>query len=130
MANPHVLTSIDYDLPNKRFTCILTVAATETASSLFLGFKPKKVIMTQISGSPDATSKSMGLSIQTAAYATLYAAAGDVTYITSNGFTFLDGTEASPAQACTGSPASSGPGVTVGTGVTANSLVYFFEAWG
>lgn len=130
MANPHVLTNVQYDLPGKRFICTLTVAATETASSIFMGFKPKVVKMTQIAGSPDATSRSVGYDQMTAAYAVLVAAAGDLTIITSNGYTFLDGTEASPAQACTGSPGSSGPGVTIGTGVTANSLVYLFEAYG
>ena len=130
MANPHVLTNITYNLPRKHFACTLTGAATATSSSIFLGFKPKIIKMVQISGTPDATSRSYFCDGMTAGYSVKVAAAGDLTIATSNGFTLLDGTEASPAQAATGSPASSGPGVTVGTGAVANSIGYLFEAWG
>ena len=124
-----VLTNVKNDPIQGIMTATLTAASSEGASSIFCGFKPRLVRMTQTAGSPDATSRSMGVSTMTAAYAVLIAAAGDLTIPTSNGYTFLDGTEVAPATAMTGSPLSAGPGVTVGTGVIANSIEYFIELY-
>ena len=124
-----VLTSVKNDPVAGTFTAVLTAASSEGASSVFCGFTPRVIKMTQIGGSPDATAQSGYHESMTAAYAWLIGNTGAFTIPTSNGYTLLTGNEASPATAMTGSPGSSGPGFTVGTGVIANSLVYLLEAY-
>lgn len=124
-----VLTNVKNDVVNGIMTATVTAASSEGASSIFCGFKPRMVKMTQTAGTPDATSRSLGLSTMSAGYAVLVAAAGDLTIPTSNGFTFIDGTEVAPATKMTGSPLDAGPGVTVGTGVIANSIEYLIELY-
>lgn len=119
-----VLTNVKNDPVSGIFTATLTAASSEGASSIFCGFKPRKVTMFQTAGSPDATAQSFAVSTMTAGYAVLIGNTGAYTIPTSNGYTFLDGTETAPATAMTGSPLSAGPGITVGTGVIANSIEY------
>lgn len=124
-----VLTNVKNDAVAGTFTATVTAASSEGASSIFMGFTPRWVRMTQTAGSPDGTSRSFATSTMTAAYVVVIAAAGDLTIGTSNGYTFLTGSEASPATKMTGSPLDAGPGLTVGTACIANSIEYFIEAY-
>lgn len=90
------------------------------AASIFLGFTPRRADVFNITDGianhyfPDNTAgKTYNID-----------AAGVVTVAAANGFTALDGTEASPATKATGSPASSGPGITLGTGILLASKTY------
>lgn len=123
------LTSIKLDPAAGTFSAVYTADGTKTASGVYIGFKPRVIKMTQISGSPDATAQSGYSEGMTAAYAWLIGNTGGFTIPTSNGYTLTDGSEASPVTKATNSPASSGPGFVIGTGVQANSLVYLVEAY-
>ena len=123
-----VLTSIKLDPIAGTFSAVYTAASSEGASGVYIGFKPRVIKMTQIGGSPDATAQSGYHESMTAAYNWLIGNTGAFTIATSNGFTLTDGSEASPVSKATNSPADSGPGFVIGTGVQANSLVYLVEA--
>lgn len=111
-----VLTNVKFDEITGTMTAIFTADGTPSASSVFCGFKPRKIKMTQVSGTVGNGAQTSWQDGMTSAYYIQQVAAGTTTIVTSNGFTPLDGSEASPAAAATGSPASSGPGFTIGTG--------------
>lgn len=125
-----VLTNFTVDNVSGYATGTLTADSSPSACSIFMGFKPRVVRCTQISGTVGNGAVTTANSSMTAGYMTQQVAAGTSTIPTSNGYTFLDGSEASPAAAATGSPLSAGPGVTLGTAVQATaSAAYRFEAW-
>ena len=125
-----VLTNIKVDAVNGIFTATLTADGTPAACSIFPGFKPRVVRTTQISGTVGAGAMAVGYEGLTAAYNFRTVANGTNTIETSAGFTFLDGTEATPAAKATNSPAASGPGVTLGTGIQVTaSAAYLVEMY-
>jgi len=125
-----VLTNVSCDEVAGTFSATLTADGTPSACSIFMGFKPRVIRSTQVSGTVGngcMTSADIGM---TAGYMVQTVANGTTTIVTSNGYTFLDGSEAAPAAKATNSPASSGPGVTLGTSVQATaSAAYRIEAW-
>jgi len=129
MAAVSVLTNVSIDEVSGIGSALLTVDATgASACSVFCGFKPRKVISTQISGTVGNGAVTTGNPNLAAGYMTQQVAAGTMTIVTTNGYTFLDGTEAAPATKATGSPASSGPGFTIGTSVNPTaSATYLLE---
>lgn len=125
-----VLTNIKVDAVNGIFTATLTADGTPAACSIFPGFKPRVVRSTQISGTVGAGAVAVGYESMTAGYNVRQIAAGTGTIETSAGFTFLDGTEAAPAAKATNSPAASGPGVSLGTGIQVTaSAAYLIEMY-
>ena len=125
-----VLTAINNDPISGYWTAVLTADGTPSACSIFPGFKPRVVRSTQIGGTVGNGAVTTADSSMTAAYMTQQVAAGTMTIPTSNGFTFLDGTEAAPAAKATNSPLAAGPGVTLGTAVQATaSAAYRIEMW-
>ncbi len=125
-----VLTNIKVDAVNGIFTAVLTADGSPSACSVFPGFKPRVVKSTQITGTVGTGAMTMGNENMTAAYLVQLTSVGTVTIPTSNGFTFLDGTEASPASKATNSPGASGQGVTLGTAVQATaSAAYLIEMY-
>ena len=125
-----VLTNVSCDEVAGTFSATLTADASPSACSIFMGFKPRVIRCTQVSGTIGNgafTSADIGMS---AANMIQTVANGTTTLVTTNGYTFLDGSEAAPAAKATNSPASSGPGVTLGTSVQATaSAAYRVEAW-
>ena len=125
-----VLTNFTVDNVSGYAVGTLTADGTPSACSIFCGFKPRVVRSTQISGTVGNGAVTTADSSMSAAYMTQQVAAGTSTIPTSNGFTFLDGSEASPAAKATGSPLAAGPGVTLGTAVQATaSAAYRIELW-
>lgn len=122
------LANIKVDAVAGTFSAKYTADASVTATSVFCGFQPRVIRMTQIGGTPGATAQSGFHESMTAGYNWLIGSTGTLTIPTSNGYTLLAGNEASPAAAATNSPNSSGPGFTLGTGVQGASLVYLLEA--
>lgn len=123
-----VLTNVKNDPIAGVFTCTLTAASSEGASGVYCGFIPREISMIQVAGSIGAESRSYYFDGMTAASAVLVAAAGDLTVVSSNGYTLTTGAEGTVTAAATGSPNSSGPGFIVGTGVIANSLGFYLKA--
>lgn len=125
-----VLTSIKTDSVAGSFSAKFTADAAPSACSVFCGFKPRVIKMTQISGTPGNGAQILFHEGMTAASNVQITALGALTIPTTNGITLLDGSEASPAAAATGSPASAGPGFTLGTGVQVTaSAAYLLEAY-
>lgn len=123
------LTNIKLDPVAGTFSAIYTADSSEAASGVYIGFKPRVIKMTQVSGSPDATAQSGWCEGMTAAYAWLIGNTGAFTLPTSNGFTVTDGSETTVVTKAVNSPAASGPGFVIGTGVQANSIGYLVEAY-
>jgi hypothetical protein len=126
------LSNVKVDPVAGTFTGKYLADSTVTATAVFCGFTPRTVKLTQIAGS-------LGTSFVTISYESMAAgtngnltlitnATGVTSLITANGVTFLAGTEASPASAATGSPASSGMGFTIGTGIVGVTQTYLVEA--
>ena len=125
-----VLTNFTVDNVSGYATGVLTADSSPSACSIFCGFKPRVARSTQISGTVGNGAVTTADSSMTAAHMTQQVAGGTSTIPTSNGFTFLDGSEASPAAKATGSPLSAGPGITLGTAVQATaSAAYRIELW-
>lgn len=122
------LANIKVDAVAGTFSAKFTADGTPSACSVFCGFKPRVIKMTQIGGTPGATAQTMFHESMTSAYNVQITNAGTLTIPTTNGYTLLDGSEAAPSTAATNSPAAAGPGFTLGTGVQAASLVYMLEA--
>lgn len=122
------LANVKVDAVAGTFSAKFTADGTPSANSVFCGFKPRVIKMTQIGGTPGATAQTMFHESMTAASNVQITNAGTLTIPTTNGYTLLDGSEAAPSSAATGSPAATGPGFTMGTGVQAASLVYMLEA--
>ena len=129
MAAISVLTNVQIDEVSGIGSALLTVDAGGPATcSVFCGFKPRKVVSTQISGTVGNGAVTTGNPNLAAGYMTQQVAAGTMTVVTAAGYTFLDGTEASPATKATGSPAASGPGFSIGTAVNPTaSATYLLE---
>ena len=90
-----VLTNFTVDNVSGYATGTLTADSSPSACSIFMGFKPRVVRCTQISGTVGNGAVTTANSSMTAGYMTQQVAAGTSTIPTSNGYTFLDGTEAS-----------------------------------
>lgn len=131
MAAISVLTNVSIDEVTGYGTALLTVdSGGPLACSVFPGFKPRKVLSTQISGTMGNGARTEGNPNLAAGHMVQRVAAGDQTVVASNGYTFLDGSEAAPATKATGSPAASGPGFTLGTSVNPTaSATYHLEFW-
>lgn len=125
-----VLTSITNDPIAKRFQAIFTADGTPAASGIYCGFKPRVARMTQVAGTPDATSRTSWYDGVADATYIKVAAAGDLTIVTTNGFTITTGSEATVIAKATNSPNAAGPGIVIGTGPQAASLVYALELEG
>ena len=107
------------------FICKGVNDGSAAASSIFTGFKPRRV---EVFNETDVI-KFDYFDGMTAAYAFKLNGTGPTfTEITSVGVTLLDGTEASPATAATGNLRSSGAGFTLGTGILAASKTYWIVA--
>lgn len=125
-----VLTSLKVDPVAGSFSAKFTADASPSACSVFCGFTPRVVKLTQISGTPGNGAQILHHEGMAAASNVQITAAGAFTIPTSNGITLLTGSEASPSSAATGSPASAGPGFTLGTGVQVTaSAEYLLEAY-
>lgn len=124
-----VLSSQKLDPVAGTYSAAFTADGTPAASSIFCGFTPRVVKLTQIVGTPDATAQALWHEAMTSAYNVKITNAGTLTIPTTNGVTPLTGTEASPAAKATNSPAASGKGFTLGTGVQAANIVYLVEAY-
>ena len=122
------LANIKVDPVAGTFTAKYTADATAAACSVFCGFTPRLVKITQIGGTLTNPVQSIFHESMTAANAITIGPTGAAALITAAGVTLLAGTEASPAAKATNSPESSGAGFTISTGVTGNSLVYLIEA--
>ena len=110
-----VLTGYTMDAVSGIGVGTLTADGTPAACSIFCGFTPRRVEMVQTSGTVGNAAFTSADSTMTTDYCIQTTAAGVTTIVTSNGFKFLTGSEAAPAAKATGSPNSSGPGVTIGT---------------
>jgi len=130
MAAVSVLTNVQIDEVAGTGSALLTVdAGGASACSVFTGFKPRKVMSTQISGTIGNGAYTQGNPNLAAGYMLQTVANGTTTVVTSNGYTFLDGTEAAPATKATGSPASAGPGFTLGTAVNPTASATYLLEW-
>lgn len=130
MAAVSVLTNVQVDEVSGYGTALLTVdAGGASACSVFCGYKPRKVLSTQLSGAMGNGARTEGDPNLAAGYMVQRVAAGDQTIVTTNGYTFLDGTEAAPATKATGSPASSGAGFTLGTSVNPTASATYRLEW-
>lgn len=123
-----VLTSVTNDTQTGMFKGVITAASSSGASSICLGFKPRKITIQQIGGTPGASWFSQWVEGMTAAYQINVTNAGTGTIATANGITVFDGTGTDRTDVMTGSPVSTGPGFVVGTACVANSLVYYVTA--
>lgn len=124
-----VLANQKVDAAAGSYSAKFTADAAPSACSVFCGFTPRVIKMTQIGGAPGATAQSMYHESMTAAYQVLIGNTGALTIPTTNGFTLLVGNETAPAAIATGSPNAAGPGFTIGTGPQGASLVYMIEAY-
>lgn len=124
-----VLTNQTLDPINGFYSATYTAAGSVSASGVYIGFVPRVIRMTQIGGTPGATSRVSFHESMTAAYVVLEGANGALTIGTSNGFTLTTGSEASPVAIATGSPNSAGPGFVIGTSAQTASLIYKLEAY-
>ena len=130
MAAISVLTNVSVDEVSGIGSALLTVDGGGPAvCSVFTGFKPRKVISTQISGTVGNGAVTTGNPNLAAGYMTQQVANGTMTVVTTNGYTFLDGTEAAPAAKATGSPAAAGPGFSLGTSVNPTASATYLLEW-
>jgi hypothetical protein len=130
MAAISVLTSVSIDEVAGSGTAILTVdAGGPSACSVFTGFKPRVVKSTQISGTIGNGAFTQGNPSLAAGYMLQTVANGTTTVVTTNGYTFLDGSEAAPAVKATGSPLAAGPGFTLGTSVNPTASATYSLEW-
>lgn len=112
-------------LVSDTFICKGVNDGSAAASSIFIGFKPRKV---EVWNETDVI-KFEYFDGMTAAYGLKFNGTGPaITEITANGVTLLDGTEASPATSATGNLRTSGPGFTLGTGILVASKTYWIMA--
>ena len=121
------LASQKLDAVNGIYTASFTADTTPTASGIYIGFIPRIIKMTQLSGSPDATSRSYFFEGMTAATAVVVAAAGDLTIAAATGYTLTTGNETTVVAKATNSPNASGEGFVIGVSVQATSIGYFLE---
>lgn len=123
-----VLTNVTLDAQTGRLQATLTAASSAGASSVFCGFTPRKIELRQHTLTLDGTCMSHWSKGMASPSYMLTGNTGTTTYGTTNGYTILDGSEAAPTAAATGSPNSSGVGFTIGTGVITALLSYTLTA--
>ena len=126
-----VLSSVKVDSVAGSFSGVFTADGTPTATFLGIGFKPRVIKMTQISGTPGNASQTLYHESMAAASNVQITAAGALTIPSTNGFTLYDGSTVPAASPAAASPTGAGgPGFTIGTGpqVTA-SAAYLLEAY-
>lgn len=127
------LSNIKVDPVAGYFSAKFTADATVAACSVFCGFTPRVIRMTQIQGTLTTAATSLAFESATSGtngvFTTLTHGTGAVTVTTANGFTFLSGTEAVPTSIAVNSPSTTGgQGFTIGTAVHGTTQVYLIEA--
>lgn len=126
------LSNIKVDPVAGTFSAKFTADATVAACSVFCGFTPRIVKMTQLQGSLTTACQSIAFESATSGtngvLTTLVHGTGAVTVTTANGYTFLSGSEAVATNVAVNSPASVGPGFTIGTVVHGTTQIYLLEA--
>jgi hypothetical protein len=103
-----------------------TDATSAAAQNVYLGFVPSEVWVMNVTD----ILESRWIKGSTAGYEWhTVGSTGVVTYVTTNGFTELAGTEAVPASTLVaqGTNGSGGPGIKLGTGILVASKSYLFK---
>lgn len=127
------LSNIKVDPVAGYFSAKYTADATVAACSVFCGFTPRIVKMTQILGSFTTACQSVAFESNTTGTngvtTNLVHGTGAAAISTANGFTFLSGTEALVTSIAVNSPVTvGGPGFIIGTAVQGVTQVYLIEA--
>ena len=127
------LSNIKVDPVAGYFSAKFTADATVAACSVFCGFTPRIIKMSQLLGTPTTACASVAFESNTSGtngvFTTLVHGTGATTITTANGFTFLSGTEALPTSIAVNSPSTTGgPGFIIGTAVHGSTQVYLIEA--
>lgn len=127
------LSNIKVDPVAGYFSAKFTADATVAACSVFCGFTPRIIKMSQIAGSLTTAASSFAFESNTSGtngvFTNLVHGTGAATITTANGFTFLTGTEAVPTSIAVNSPVTvGGPGFIIGTAVHGTTQVYLIEA--
>ena len=129
------LANIKVDPVAGTFSAKYTVDGTATATSVFCGFTPRVVKLTQIAGTLGALASTVCYESMAAGtngnLSLTYHATGAVALVTANGITFLSGTESTTAAAATGASAlaTAGMGFSIGTAVASTTQVLLVEAY-
>ena len=126
------LSNIKVDPVAGTFSAKFTADSTVAACSVFCGFTPRIVRMTQILGTFTTAAQSLAFESNTVGtngvFTNLVHGTGPAAVTTANGFTFLTGAEAATTAYAINSPATSGPGFTIGTATHGTTQVYLIEA--
>lgn len=124
-----VLSNVKLDAVSGAFSAKYTADASVSATSVYVGFTPRVIKMTQIGGTPGGTAQSGWFEGMSNGTNWLIGSGGAFSLPGASGYTPLVGSELAPAAPATGSPQSNGLGFTIGTGCQVANIVYFLEAY-